>query len=286
MTNDTRTQLTIAAPIIGGLIALLSAALLSGCSTIRTLPGIGAALVPDWDEATLASCWNGANAEQRMMNLLSPHFSAGKVRDYLAWQKGRGANTVHLILCNRADGEGGGYSIYGATPGARKVDTAWAKLARDRISQCRGEGFAIVLWGLTDDDGGWNRQILSNPEKYMADIADAGLLTYCSTFVLGLEMTEWKCSTAQITRYRDAVRAVYKGKIGTHHNSERVDYANLGDVLMYQTEPGKSAAQIRTLTRKALTTGKPVNFFELDRHPNWPLCEAALDAGAFGCGNK
>lgn len=268
-------------PLRQSLCILLAAALLSGCAT---MPVVGPMLTPAWDNATLSSNWNGGNAEKRMMNLLSPAFSDGKVRDYLAWQKSRGGNTVHLILCNRADGEGGGYSIYGNGI-SWQVDRAWAERAAEIVRMCRREGFAVVLWGATDDDGGWNKQLLSNPEKYMADIKATGMLDYCSTFVLGLEMTEWKCSTAQITRYRDAVRKLYKGRIGTHHNSERVDYAHLGDVLMFQTEPGKSAAQIRALTRQALATGKPVNFFELSRSPARELCEAAMGEGAYGCGN-
>ncbi len=39
---------------LGAVLGLIAAALLSGCSTIRTLPGLGAALTPAWDEATLA----------------------------------------------------------------------------------------------------------------------------------------------------------------------------------------------------------------------------------------
>lgn len=240
--------------------------------------------VPRWDRCNKASCWDGSNARFRMMNILSPHFSEGKVRDYLKWQKGRGCNTVHLILCNRADGEGGGYSIYGNGI-SWSVDKAWVTLARERIAQCRREGFAVVLWGATDDDGGWNRQLLADPARYMRDLDKAGLLDYCSIFVLGLEMTEWGCSVSQITAYRDAVRSVYDGKIATHHNSDRVDYANLGDILMYQTSPGKSAAQIRALTARALSTGKPVNFFELSRNPARELCIEAFEAGAFGVGN-
>lgn len=268
-------------------LCLLSAIALalSGCSTLRTLPLVGPALVPAWDDATLASNWRGANAIDRIMNLLSPYFSAAKRREYIAWVKARGCNTIHLVLCNRADGEGGGYSIWGTNPAARQVDQAWVKQARATIAECRSAGMAVVLWGMTDDDGGWNRTILADPARYMRDLADAGLLSYCSTFVLGLEMTEWGATTAQIVAYRDAVRSVFRGKIGTHHNSERVDYAHLGDVLMYQTSPGKSAAQIATLTRKALATGKPVNFFELERHENRALSQAALDAGAYAVGN-
>ncbi len=264
------------------ILSLFVAIALAGC--VSTMPVVGPMLTPGWDKATLSSNWRGANAGGRMMNVLSPYFSDGKVKDYLAWQKGRGCNTVHLFICNNKDGEGGGYSIYGNGIDWQ-IDNGWLDKAKARIKQCRSEGFAVVLWGMADDDGGWNKQILSNPEKYMADIKAAGLLDYCSTFVLGLEMTEWGASVGQITRYRDAVRAVYKGKIGTHHNSERVDYAGLGDVLMYQTSPGKSAAQIAALTKKALATGKPVNFFELDRHENRALSEAALKAGAFAVGN-
>jgi hypothetical protein len=287
MTNEERAQLqmmNLAGTLIGAVLALLAAALLSGCSTIRTLPGIGAALTPAWDDATLASCWSGNNAEKRMMNLLSPAFSDGKVKERLAWQKGRGCNTVHLILCNRADGEGGGYSIYGAKMfGA--IDSGWCKLAKKRIAECRGAGMAVVLWGMTDDDGGWNDQLIKDPARYMKDLKNAGLLDFCSMFVLCLEMTEERFTLAQWVAYRDAVRSVFNGKIGTHHNSERADYAQLGDVLLYQTEPGKSAAQIRTITRKALATGKPVNFFELSRNPARDLCEAAMSEGAYGCGN-
>jgi len=55
--NDERAQLNLddmAAFILGALLALLAVVLIYGCSTIRTLPGIGAALTPAWDEATLA----------------------------------------------------------------------------------------------------------------------------------------------------------------------------------------------------------------------------------------
>ena len=110
---------------IGALMAMIVLGLLAGCSTIRTLPSIGAALTPDWDEATLASCWHGDNAEQRMMNPSSvPTSVPARCATTSAWQKGRGANTVHLILWQFGGRwRGGGYSIYGAAPGARKVDT-------------------------------------------------------------------------------------------------------------------------------------------------------------------
>ena len=236
-----------------------------------------------WRRCRLASCWDGANAARRHMNLLSPHFDESKVESYLDWQRERGTDTLHLILCNRADGEGGGYSIYGNGI-SWTVDAAWRDLERRRLARFADEGFALALWGMTDDAGDWNRRLLQDPARYMRDLADAGLLDQASLYVLGLEMTEWGASTTQLTAYRDAVRHVYSGAIGTHHNSGRMDYAGLGNVLMYQT--GKSASQIRDITRDVVRrAGMPVWMFELARQPARGLCEAALDAGAAGVGN-
>ncbi len=281
----------------GACLSLLSA-MLAGCSlldaTLRHagdwLPAVvtntPAATIPPppaWDEATLSSNWRNG-AKDRMMNILSPRFSDAKVAEYLSWQRSRGANTVHLILCNNADGEGGGYGIYGNGISWR-VDKSWVRLADRRIGQARAMGFAVTLWGATDDDKGWNRELLANPEQYMRDLSEAGLLRHASVFVLGLEVTEWGVSGAQIARYAAAARAVFGGRIGIHHNSDRADFARHADILFWQTEPGKSAAQIRASTLKALGYGKPVWFFELSRDPAPDLCGAAMEAGARGCGN-
>ena len=53
-TNNTRIMLKLGAVILSAVLTLLGVAMLAGCATIRTLPGIGAALTPAWDEATLA----------------------------------------------------------------------------------------------------------------------------------------------------------------------------------------------------------------------------------------
>ena len=239
---------------------------------------------PGWKECSRASCWDGSNAQKRMMNMLSPHFSDRKFKDYLKWQKGRGCNTVHLILCNHRDGEGGGYSIYGRQMFGT-LDNGWIKLARKRILECRRAGMGVVLWGMTDDDGGWNDTLLKNPAQYGRDLLKTGLLRYASTFVLALEMTEERSSAAAWIQYRDAVKKGFKGRIGVHHNSYRVDFAGIADILFYQIEPGANAARVKSECAKALATGKPVNFFELSRNPARDLCKAAFEAGAFGVGN-
>ena len=287
MNNDDRAQLNLedmAAFILGGLLALLATALLSGCSTIRTLPGIGAAPTPDWDEATLASCWSGPNAEQRNMNILSPGMSDGKFRDRVAWQLDRGCNTVHLFLANKADGEYACYSIYGSA-WDWTIDAATCKTFRDRIAYCRGKGLAVVLWLFADDSSDWNRAAAKDFPRYLRDLKDEGLLTYASTVVVGLELDEY-FNAAQVGALVSATRAVYGGKVGTHQTSGRADFAGLADICFYQVKPGKSAAQIETEARKIkAAVGKPVNFFELSRHEDRALCEAALKGGAFAVGN-
>lgn len=284
MTSDTRVELNLAATIIGGLLALLAAALLSGCSTIRTLPGVGAALVPDWDEATLASCWSGANAGQRNMNILSPGMSDGKFRDRVAWQEQRGANTVHLFLANKADGEYAGYSIYGAA-WDWSIDAATCDTFRDRIAYCRGRGLAVVLWLFADDSSDWNRAAAKDFPRYLRDLDSEGLLKYASTVVVGLELDEY-FGAGQVSALVSATRAVYGGKVGTHETSGRAGFAGLADICFYQVSPGKSAAQIEAEARRIkAAVGKPLNFFELSRHEDRALCEAALNGGAFAVGN-
>lgn len=241
---------------------------------------------PKWDETTKASCWDGPGAEKRMMNMLSPHFSGGKFDDYLKWQtKTRGANTCHVFVCNKADGEGGGYSIYGNKPTIDWIiDKKYVDTMLKRIKAIRSARMAVVVWLMADDSTAWNRTLLSDPDRYLRDLDKEGLLDDASIVVVGLELTEY-ANAAQVERLVAATRKVYKGKVGVHHNSRRLDFAHLADILFYQIEPGASPAKVAEETRRALATGKPVNFFELSRNPNRPLCEAALGAGAFGVGN-
>lgn len=255
-------------------------------STINPSTGIeSSGTVPSWKECTLASCWDGNNASKRMMNMLSPRFSDNKFNTYLNWQKSRGCNTVHLILSNKGDGEGGGYSIYSNNNMLGSLNVGMINHFRDRIIKCRNAGMAVVLWGMTDDSGSWNKKLLSNPSKYAQDLETTGLLQYASTFVLGLEMTEYSSSSGPWIQFRDGIQKFFRNGIGVHHNSGRTDFAGIADILFYQVSPGKSISKIKSETARALRTGKPVNFFELDRGPNRKLCQAAIGAGAFAVGN-
>ncbi len=241
---------------------------------------------PAWDACSLASSWGGTNASVRVMNCLSPRMSDQDFAERVAWTKQQGANAIHLFLVNKGDGEKAGYSPWGAghAPCDAPCDAATVSLMRSRIDRCRAAGLGVVLWLMADDSSDWAKAFAAHADACLRRIADAGLLAQASTVVLGLEMDEY-WDAAQAKKVAAATRKVWEGKTGTHHTSGNAPFASLGDILFYQVNPGRSAAQIKADTKAALKHGKPVNFFELDRGPNKSLAQAALDAGAFGVGN-
>ena len=249
-------------------------------------PAAAAVRVASWDACTRASCWGGSNASVRVMNALSPKMPEAVFRERVAWTKGRGANTIHLFLVNKGDGEYAGYSPWGVGkgPSAGATDADVVKRMLERIAYCRAQGLAVVIWLQADDSADWARALASNADRCVARISEAGLLDAASTVVAGLEMDEyWNATHARAVVA--AIRGRYRGKVGTHHTSGRTTFATLGDILFYQVDPGRSAAQIKADTVAATRCGRPVNFFELSRGPARDLCEAALSAGAFAVGN-
>lgn len=241
------------------------------------------AAIPAWDACTRASCWNGSNAQQRMMNMLSPAFTDAKFAQYRDWMLSVGCNTAHVFLSNKADGEGG-YCIYG-TSWTWEINAAFCDSFRSRIADLRAHGFAVVVWLLADDSSAWNKEAAKNFPKYLQDLKAQGLLDHASTVVAGLELDEYYQS-AQVSALVNAIRRVYPGKVGTHQTSGRYEFSALADVVFYQVNPGKTAAQIKAEAQKVVkATGKPVCFFELARQPNRALCDAAFAGGAFAVGN-
>lgn len=237
-------------------------------------------IAPKWDECVHASCWDGTNAQKRMMNLLSPFFTEDVFKARVKWAEKRGCDTLHLFLVNKGDGEGAGFRV---------TDPATAKLMEKRVKWARKRGLGIVLWILADDSKAWANEVFANPSATID--AARNLWPHASTVVLGLEMDEYG-APQDWQRLKDALRRRYSGKIGTHHKSGRYGYAGLGDIVFAQCEPPKpkeppeaGAARVKAAVKTARALGKPVNFFELDRHPNRELAEAALSAGAFGVGN-
>lgn len=228
---------------------------------------------PGWRECSKASCWQGPNAGTRHMNILSPKFADAVFRDRVKWAEGRGCNCLHLFLVNKGDGEGAGFSA---------LDPADAEVMDRRIKWAAKRGLGIVLWCMADDSAAWARSL--DMEALMKVCEKRGWLKIASTIVVGLETDEY-WSANQVAAHIAAIRRHYKGKVGVHMTSGKTSYAGLADILFYQVNPGLTAPQIASETRKALATGKPVNFFELSRHEDRALAEAALAAGAFGVGN-
>jgi hypothetical protein len=240
--------------------------------------------VPPWDACTRASCWNGSNAQQRMMNVLSPGMSADKFAQYRDWMLSLGCNAAHVFLSNKADGENAGFCIYGNawtwTP-----DAVFCATMRDRIADLRSRGMAVVVWLFADDSAAWNKEAKKNFPRYLADLKAQGLLDQASTVVAGLELEEY-FGSSDVSALINAIRQVYPGKVGTHEASGH-KFAALADIVFLQTKTGLSPAQIKAAVAAARkNTGKPVNCFEIERHPaSTEQIEAAFAGGAFAVGN-
>lgn len=242
--------------------------------------------VPPWDATTKASCWQGSNAQTRHMNILSPHMPENLFKERVKWAKGRGCNTIHAFLANEGDGEYAGYCIYGRSWGWT-VDAHYVKVMKDRIDYIGQQGMAFVPWLLADDSSKYNAAAATNFDRYATDLKNLGLLDRASLVVPGLEIDEYYKSAHLVESFVTAVRNHYRGKIGVHCTSYKLLYAYLSDVVFYQVDPGKNVAWIKTeATRvKKAIGGKPLNFFELSRHEDRALAEAAFDGGADMVGN-
>jgi hypothetical protein len=242
---------------------------------------------PSWDECVHASCWTGSNAAVRLMNILSPHCSDGSFDNWVDWMKKRGCDTAHLFLSNKADGVWAGYSPYGSDPGAPwdwKPDTSVCRHMRARMRSMRRRGIAVVVWLFADDSAVWNREAAKDFPRYLRDLSDNGLLDYASTIVAGLEADEY-FTAAQVKALVNAVRTVYRGKVGVHQTSGRMDYAPLADIFFGQVKPETSLAGIAAAVARFRAAGRPVNLFECRRQEDRAASQEALAAGAYGVGN-
>jgi hypothetical protein len=237
---------------------------------------------PSWDACLTASLWDGANAEQRMMNTLSPRMAEAKFRDYLDWQKDRGCDTAHVFTANQADGEFAGYSIYKGLTGTA-IDPQAVKVMLARVRAYRRAGMGVVLWLMADDSGALNRALLADPGRYMRDLAATGILRYASMVCLGLEMSEYVGDKAGALR--DAVRSVWRGKVATHDVSNSIRYAGFGDIVFGQVKPSCPEAEMLRFAALVRATGKPGGIIECDRHPNRERCEKLIAAGLPFVGN-
>ena len=253
-------------------LGLLVLTLATVCSLTFTT---GCTTVPGYKDCKYASCWDGSNAQKRMMNILSPAFSDSKFKEYVKWMKDRGCNTAHVIFINQGDGEGAGYNVVNSI-----------KLTKDRIKYIRKQGLAVVPWIITDDSSAYAKTLFKDPDGYIKTLADAGVFDEASYIVLGLEMNEYG-SAKDWNNLCVAVRKYCpKKKIGVHHVSSSYTYAALGDIVLDQCEPKNATpAKVASQINKIKSMGKEAVGFEYARQPNRSLAQAALDAGAIGVGN-
>ncbi len=229
-----------------------------------------------WRHCRLSSHWAGSNASKRMRNLLSPKCSAAKVKEYLDWQQERGCDHVHLLMVNQADGEGAGYDCI--------ADDSSRSLALTRVREIRSRGLGVVAWIVADDSDSYRSRIFGDPARYAQALAE--FFPYLSYICLGLEMDEGEGSASKWKSLRDAVRAAgWTGPIATHHTSGKSTHAGLGSIIMDQLDTKCTASEIKSSVKNLRSRGLDVCGFEYSRDPDRARAQAALDAGAFGCGN-
>ena len=223
----------------------------------------------------LASCWGGANASERMMNVLSPKMDDATFRARLDFMVSRGCTAAHLILANGGDGECAGYAAW------RESDRP-AMLAR--LKAVKAAGLKPVPWIITDDSAALQKELFADADALVAAMTE--FFDGAPYVVLGLEMDEGGATAGDWTRVRDALRKVYDGPIGTHHCSGNdFPFASLGDIVLGQLEPGCTEAQVKSQISAIKSKGKRAVGFEYSRSPNRKLSLAALGAGAEGVGN-
>lgn len=228
------------------------------------------------DSRLIASCWAGTDAEQRMMNTLSPLMPDDVFRARVAWQKARGVNTTHVFLINERDGEFAGYGIH------RPGDLATMK---SRMETLRKEFRFVVPWLCADDSPSYRPILLDNPAGIVEIAKSNGFFEQAPLVVLGLEMEEGKPGN-RWSAVNSALRAHWSGLVGVHHAGSEWPYIGLGDVILDQLAPKKvTAATVRNRAAKARNLGKKYIGFEFSRHEQRDLAQAALDAGGIGCGN-
>ena len=224
----------------------------------------------------LASCWNGANAAERMMNTLSPRMSDETFAKRLAWMRGRGCNAVHVFLINQGDGEAAGYKAW---------DTADSTKMMQRWMALKAAGLTPIPWVIADDSKALASDLFANAETRVKAIAKAGFFEGVPLVVIGLEMDEYG-SDDDWGKLRKAIRKHYAGPLGVHHTSGNgFKYAKYGEVICGQLSPGCSESQVKAQIARIRALGKRAIGFEYARGANRKLAQAALDSGAEGVGN-
>jgi hypothetical protein len=251
---------------------------------------------PSVPKYMLSSCWDGPNANKRMMNTLSPGMNETKFNEYLNWQKSRTldgygrANVAHVFLSNRRDGENAGYCIYG-NEWDWSVEQGFVDLMKARIKAYRKAGFQVVGWVLADDSSPYAAQAKKDFERTLNDLKAVGLFDDLCMLVPGLEWNEYLNSNdmakkAKGAKMMQAVNLAWKGPKGSHMNSGLV--SPYGEYVFYQVDPGKSSAWLANETRriKGLIGNRKLVMFEIERNPAPAKCKAIMDTGAaVGVGN-
>ena len=241
-----------------------------------------------WDQCTKSSNWFGENAEERIMNILSPHMDSDDFKERYDDSCGRdGIDHFNLFVCNQGDGEYSGYSIYGNGVSG-SINKQYCDTMLSRIRYIRNHGYGIILWLMADNSETWNEDLYKKWNQYCKDLKSKGFFSYASVVVVGLEINEWWNDPAKTNYCCNVLRNHYSGKIGVHTTSGVYSrYFSKADIPFLQINPGSSDSAIEDLIQNAKNANpkKPIYMFEMERHPDNDRCGVAFDAGAYAVGN-
>ena len=215
-------------------VAILS---LTGCASLKPIlpPWLGG--YPDLEEPEITSFLDIAGSSHPFF---SDAYSDSKRHGILNALEAQGCNAFYFYAAN--DRDYGGKSV--RYDGGKK--DKWVEWLRD----ARSRGMKRICWLRADDSPTLNRWNMDQWRNYI-DLVVRDLDDEIEEYVVGLELNEYWSKGVS-----DAVGSYLNSKtdkpIGVHQTPGRVDYCHSSwcDVMYYQYGFGKSAAQLKSDTRR------------------------------------
>jgi hypothetical protein len=192
--------------------------------------------------------------------------------------KSRGYTHFYVYAYNEKDYGGPRFDFYTNPTGYRDI-----------LKEIKGAGLKPVVW-LNPDDA------IVNRKRSISELTDrmTDLIPYIddlvSSYVLGLELNEY-WAKSKVNTLGKHLRTLTNKKIAVHQTKGRWDFCRFAwcDYMMLQYGFGKTAAQIKDMTHRAMKgLDKPVVAAEYSRAregENVHLGNAAVSVGARGFGN-
>jgi hypothetical protein len=192
--------------------------------------------------------------------------------------KDRGYTHFYVYTYNERDYGGPSFDFYIDPPAYREI-----------LQEIKDAGLKPVVW-LHPDDAPTNRvRTVAQLKARMSDLLPF-IDDLVSSYVLGLELDEY-WGQSKVDALGQHLNTLTNKKIAVHQLSGRWNLCRLAwcDYMMLQYGFGKTANEIKTMTRRAINSlDKPVvaaEYSNSNEAVSVKLGDAAVSAGAKGFGN-